>query len=161
MDVLLFPIISNNDKKLPFYVKSIGSHDSQNRILRTMGTDEYHYIQTCGGCGKLIIDKKEFFIKKGMGFMFDPHIMHEYYAVEHPWKTRWLTFYGYAVKNFLKLIYTDWKVFQLLDDNLLEKYLDEIQKLISSHSKHNNTMCSGILYKFLLNLKDSIQCDNN
>jgi YesN/AraC family two-component response regulator len=160
MDILNFPILTNEDKKLPFYIKSIGMHYNQDHILRTKGTDDYHYIQSCKGTGKLIIGGKKYLIKENTAFIFDPYIMHEYYAIEYPWTTKWLTFSGFAASEFSKLIYNEFKVFDLNNKNILEKHLDEIQEILKHHSKTNNSVCSGKLYKFLLDLKDLISCEN-
>lgn len=160
MDVVLFPIATKKDKELPFYINSIGQFDNQHYMLRASGSDEYHYIHTFSGKGNLIIENKKFIIKKDMGFISDPHIPHEYYSIEEPWSTKWLTFNGYGVEKLMKTIYQNFLIFKLQSRETLEEFLNELYVLISSNNKSNFNKCSAILYSFLMELKDEIQAMN-
>lgn len=157
MGALVFPIISENDSKLPFYIKSVGIQDEQEQIRRPGGHPEFHYLHTCSGEGKLVIDGKEFTLKPGSGFFFKPEIPHEYYSAGGVWKTYWITFEGYAVNELCKNIFHgDWTVFTLGNQPSIESQLDKICETAALKDFYSNHNSSVLLYEFLILLKANI-----
>jgi len=157
MDRLAFPIISVTDSKLPFYVKSVGIRERQEHVIRPQGHPEYHYLHCSSGKGRLIINNQDFALSPGTGFFFEPHIPHEYYSLEDPWKTYWITFEGYAVKELCKAVFENsWNVFSLSDHHELENQLDNICQMAQSQNYLSNENLSVLLYQFLILLKVNI-----
>lgn len=157
MDKLIFPIITAADSKLPFYIRSVGIRERQEHVIRPKGHPEYHYLHCSSGSGRLVINNQIFTLSQGNGFFFEPHIPHEYYSVEDPWTTYWITFEGYAVKDLCKTIFENsWNVFSLSDYLQLEKQLDDICQIAQSHDYLSNENLSVLLYQFLILLKLNI-----
>lgn len=154
MDKLIFPIISATDSKLPFYIKSVGIREQQEHVIRPHGHPEYHYLHCSSGKGRLIINNQDFVLVPGTGFFFEPHIPHEYYSLEDPWKTYWITFEGYAVKELCKTVFEhSWNVFRLSDYQEPEKQLDNICQIAQAQDYLSNENLSVLLYRFLILLK--------
>lgn len=157
MDILIFPIISDNDIKLPFYITSVGVIEQQEHVIRPSGHPEYHYLHCSSGEGKLILNKEEFILCPGTGFFIEPGLPHEYYSTKEPWKTYWITFEGFAVKDLCNAIFqNNWKVFNLFNHYVLEKHLDSICKSNAIQDSYSNHNSSVLLYEFLILLKANI-----
>jgi AraC-like DNA-binding protein len=157
MDKTIFTTLTKKDRELPFYINTIGQFFNQNYIYRKNGDDNYHYIHTNRGKGKLIIRKKEYILKENMGFIINPNIAHKYFPIEEPWTTIWVTFNGYGVEKLMRTMFQNWLVFNLSAKDVLESLLEELFVLLSVNNKSNVNKCSAILYSFLMNLKDEIQ----
>jgi AraC family transcriptional regulator, arabinose operon regulatory protein len=151
MDQILFPLITEEEKKLPFIVMSVGVRENQEHIIRPEGYPQYHWLHCSKGSGRLLIGNKEFSISENMGFFFYPGIPHEYYAVTEPWQTHWITFDGYAVNDLLNLLgFNSYDIFYLAERNHIEKFLQDIFISASSQNTRHNFECSSLLYTFLL-----------
>ncbi len=157
MSVLIFPIISESDSKLPFYIKSVGVQDDQEHITRTSGHPEYHYLHSSSGEGILEIDGKEFTLNPGTGVFFEPGIPHEYYSVQRPWVTYWITFEGYAANQLCRNIFqSPWSVFHLADHHFIEQCLDKICTSTAAGELHSNAYASVLLYELLIHIKTGV-----
>ena len=64
----IFPMVTENQHKLPFVVKGIGVQQNQEHILRPHGFPYYHWAHCGSGEGKLIIGGNEYKIVPGTGF---------------------------------------------------------------------------------------------
>lgn len=150
---MVFPIITNEAKKLPFYVTGVGSLENQHPALRPDGLLDYQILYTTAGRGYLQVDNQKFDIGPNMGFYFESGVPHEYYAIEEPWTTWWVTFKGYALDK-LQLIseYGRHSVFHVYD-------MDRINLL--HYNIHASAISAGLfaandaschLYRFLLEM---------
>ncbi len=154
---MIFPIITEKESKLPFYVTSIGTNDNQYHVQRPEGYPGYHFLYGTSGNGKLLIDGKEFFIGEHSGFFFQPGIPHEYFAETEPWTTWWITFDGYAVKDLLNVIGLDrYEVFHVTDMEKLHRLHGEIHTAAAAASPASGYEASHTLYAFLLELNSCI-----
>lgn len=150
---MIFPIITEETLRLPFYVTGVGSLTNQHPVLRPHGLPNYQILYITSGNGHLRIDNEEFDITANMGFFFEPGVPHEYYAEEEPWTSWWVTFSGYAIKDFSAI-------------SGLGRYLvfhvHEMERLKLLHNDiYSSAECAGLLaatdssyhlYKFLLEL---------
>lgn len=59
-----FPLISNEDKKLPLYVVTAACH-SQNKIDRPYGIPDHQILFTTRGSGVVRVNKKWYTLPKG------------------------------------------------------------------------------------------------
>jgi AraC family transcriptional regulator, arabinose operon regulatory protein len=157
MEKILFPVLTEEDKKLPFYVKSIGIRKNQERITRPEGYPDFHWLHCSKGKGMLIIQGKEYFLGPDSGFFAYPVIPHEYYAVEEPWETHWMTFNGSSVLSVLELLALEpWMIFQLRNRLGLERIMDAIYVTGKSSDIMKTMECSEQLYRFLVQLRHYI-----
>jgi AraC family transcriptional regulator of arabinose operon len=157
-DRTLFPMVSENDRCLPFIVMSVGVRGDQEHIVRSEGYPCYHWLHCSNGSGILLVDGKEFNIGTDMGFFLSPGVPHEYFALKEPWETHWITFEGYAIPSLLKLLgFERWNVFHITGRQLLEKLLLEIYAAGVSKSIAKTLECSALLYQFLLTTRHRIE----
>ena len=158
----IFPIIHEEEKHLPFYITGIGANRFEGHVIRQEGYPAYQWLHTVKGKGKLIINKQEFIISENMGFFFFPGVPHEYYPIEEPWETHWVTFHGYALENLAKFIgFERHFVFNLTNIIQIEKILISINSILNINSYHSNVEASSLLYCFLLEARKQISSDVN
>jgi AraC family transcriptional regulator, arabinose operon regulatory protein len=99
----VFPILTENELKLPYYVFSIGLDHVQEHILRTSGYPCYQWIQCRSGAGRLIVAGNEYPIAKDQGMFLMPEEIHEYYAESSDdWVVDWVGITGSGVKEFFE-----------------------------------------------------------
>jgi AraC-like DNA-binding protein len=151
MGRILFPMITFEERRLPFVMTSIGIQDNQEHITRPEGYNCYHWIHCSKGTGLLLIGGKEYVIQENMGFLFEKGIPHEYYALKEPWETHWITFEGFAVPKLIEMLgFKPWNVFHINGRQQLEKMLFSIYSSGVSRNMLRNYECSSLLYQFLL-----------
>ena len=150
--------VSLEANDLPFNVRLIGESVDQGKIERLNGFPYYQWIHCTKGSGKLLIEGKEFIISSGTGFYIAKDYPHEYFPLETPWETHWISFDGYGVEEILKSVgldgfgvYNLWNI-KHIDELLLEIYHTAIKEDESSLDRN-----SVKLYNFLLELKKSIR----
>ncbi len=157
MSPLVFPIVSENDSGLPFYLKSVGIQYEQEHIQRPDGHPEFHYLHSSSGEGKILINGREFTLSPGTGIFFKPGTGHEYFSTKKPWKTYWITFEGYAVNGLCNYIFQgDWNIFSLSSQQTVEAHLDKIFQTAAVQDLYSNHISSVLLYEFLILLRKSI-----
>jgi AraC-like DNA-binding protein len=158
---MIFPIITEEAKRLPFYVAGVGSLENQHDVVRISGLRDYQFLYTTKGKGHLQIGNKNFIITEEMGFCFAPNVPHEYYALEEPWTTWWVTFSGYAVKDFaaaMKL--EDYFVFYVNNMDRLNLLHHDIHTSVANAGLSSTVDASCNLYKFFLGLRSCISTES-
>lgn len=157
---IYFPIITQDETRLPFYVTGIGIQENQEHIQRPLGFPQFHWIHTKNGKGKLILNNKEYIITENMGFFIYPGVPHEYYTIEGNWETHWVTFEGHALPELLKQIgLSDSCIFFLQDVHLIEECFSEIMRSAGNTAAFNGFQTSVHLYQFLIMCRNCI-CNN-
>ena len=153
----VWPVITENELKLPFILTSIGKRDNQEHMLRLSGHEDYHWLHCTKGKGKLLIEGKELMIGPKDGFFFFPHIPHEYFAVKEPWETYYITFNGNSVSLILELLQINkWGMYSFNDLLPLEKIMEEISMTVVTSNPLKAYLSSSLIYKFIIELKESI-----
>lgn len=109
-----YPIITQNETSMPFYVISIGNYD-QYHMVRNYGFAEYQLLYTVEGSGAAIIDGKEYALEKGSIYFTPPNVPHNYYPTSKHWITYWITFNGTALKKFFNFPQGIWQTNNKLD----------------------------------------------
>ncbi len=96
-----YAVITEADKKLPFYLIGAGCSWNQEPVNCPHG---YHYqwIQCIHGEGELITAERTFRIKEGDGMLLIEGMSHQYHAISAEWIVDWVVFDGTAVQDFLK-----------------------------------------------------------
>lgn len=157
----LFTLLTEEEMKLPFYVKSVGGRENEEHVFRPEGYQDYHWLHCVKGEGKLLIANREFTISENMGIFFYPGVPHEYYPLTESWSTRWVTFDGYAVLPLIKLLgLNEWGIFNLPALAPVDRLLHDIFITVQSDSASRGFECSTLLYKFLIELKNCINTND-
>ncbi len=153
MNNYLFTLITEEDK-LPYYVKGVGGLENQDHIERPNGYTDYQWIHCVRGVGKLLIDNKEFIIHKNIGFLLYPGVPHEYYAIEEPWETHWVTFDGEGIPFLMNSLgFKSYEVLSFSDLKVLDNLINEIYLAAPSKGLIMGYECSAKLYSLLIELR--------
>lgn len=153
MNNYLFALITEEDK-LPYYVKGVGGLRNQDHIERPNGYTDYQWIHCVRGAGKLLIDNKEYIVHKNIGFLLFPGVPHEYYALEEPWETHWVTFDGEGVQLLMAALgFNSYEVLSFGDLKVLDNLINEIYLAASSKGLIMGYECSAKLYTLLIELR--------
>jgi len=103
MDINVFSLLTEADKRLPFYMTSVGFWKHQEPTRRDQGFPHYQWIQTIDGQGALeTADGRRLTAGKGEGMLLYPNEKHLYWAEREPWEVMWLTFDGAYVGEMLR-----------------------------------------------------------
>ena len=132
----------NYDSGNDFVLYEIGTCKCQPRYSfgpSVRRRDIFHYVRS--GCGKLILNGKEFCITKGQGFLIPSDTMAYYEAdSEDPWDYCWIHVGGYRIINIWKEIglSTEHPVYiPDCEDNTYELIYDD---LIRNHEREMYTI---------------------
>jgi len=153
MNERYFPVITESDKKLPYYLLSVGQNWNQEHVICPNGY-YYQWIQSVKGEGELITCGKTFRVKEGAGMLLMKGIGHEYYAITPSWIVDWIVFDGSQVEVFIKNIIGIKTPGAFYVSNP-EVFLSKIQStidILQSNSTLKNIKCSGIIYSLLTDI---------
>jgi AraC-like DNA-binding protein len=101
MKNIVFPILTENEQRLPYYIFSIGLDHVQDHILRTTGYPCYQWVQCRSGCGRLIVGGEEYTIARDQGMFLMPDEVHEYYSEStEDWVVDWVGITGAGAADF-------------------------------------------------------------
>ena len=154
MRKMIFPLITEEESRLPFYITSIGSLENQHYVNRPEGYNSYHWLHCTSGSGRLSISGREYVIDAGTAFLFYPGVPHEYYAVREPWTSFWITFDGRSVAELMSVLgIGSFEIYQITDMKRLDALHADIHSAASSERPLRGIECSHRLYRFLLELK--------
>jgi len=156
----IFPMLSEDVLKLPFYIKCIGGWENQEKISRPEGYLDCQVFLCLNGEGILKIGKTEHEIKKNMVFFIDQDTPHEYYGKTEPWGVHWIAFSGDFTASFLKIMgLQKYRVFNLTDVSALDSLLLDMYILAQSENSMKSLECSALLYRFLIDLMGNISSE--
>ena len=91
--------ITENERRLPLYVTTVGQLDFQDPIHRPAGVPDYQLLYTAEGRGIVRIREEEHPVEAGQIFILPPFTPHEYHADGDSWKTQWITYGGSAARS--------------------------------------------------------------
>lgn len=156
MDKFIFPIMGE-ENKLPFYITGVGGHANQQHIVRENGYNYYQFLYCVKGSGILILDGKKYNISENTGFVLYTGEAHEYYGVNKPWETHWITFDGTLVQSLLSTLgFNKSEHFYIYDTFLLDNILNQMYIIAQSSNIEKGFTCSGLLYNFILEMRKCI-----
>jgi AraC-like DNA-binding protein len=157
MNQSFFPLIGSNGN-LPLYVTSVGRDNDQPHTKRPDGLQHHQWLYSVEGQGKLLIDGKEFIIGKNTGFFMRPNVPHEYFALQSPWETHWVTFSGDWVSTLMNTLNLgQWGVYHINETKYIDQLLSNILLSVQAKSIYEGYRSSGLLYSFLLEMRSVIQ----
>lgn len=150
MDKYVFPVITE-ERNLPIYVTTVGGHANQHHIIRRDGFPNFLYLHCTNGSGKLIFQDREFIINKNSGFYMYPGIPHEYFSIEEPWETNWISFDGDSATSLSSALgFMQSDTFYISETNILDSMIKDIYLSATSKNAHKGFKCSELLYSFLI-----------
>ncbi len=151
----VFPILTENELKLPYYVFSIGLDHVQEHILRTSGYPCYQWIQCRSGAGRLVVAGNEYPIAKDQGMFLIPDEIHEYYAESsEDWVVDWIGFTGSGVKDFFEKTanMTHSGVYFISQPDEIHETVERLLEAAQAPGPVRATDVSALTYSLLMNL---------
>lgn len=101
MKKMIFPMITDFDMELPYYIVGVGCSYEQEHISRPNGFPHYQWVQCRHGCGELKIGDQIYTISENQGMLLFPEEPHEYYATGNSWEVDWVIFGGRGMEAFM------------------------------------------------------------
>ena len=154
MKSTVFPVHTDNELKLPFYVFSIGLDYVQEHIIRNAGYPCYQWIQCRSGAGRLIMGEQELLVSEGQGIFLMPDEPHEYYAESDEWIVDWIGLMGPGTSHFLPEIagLSRAGVYSVNQLEPLRQTLEEMVAVEKAQSPLCSLDLSVLTYKLLMQL---------
>lgn len=150
-DDYAFPILSEKDLRLPFFVATVGMLKHQTKIQRPGGIEHHQLLITKNGCGEAALPGGGAALAPASILYYPPHTTHLYCPETTPWETLWITFGGSGVFSVLG---AESGVYQTNNLPEIEAIHKEIFRL--SNELHWQEQASVLLYKLLLCIKNDI-----
>lgn len=153
---VLYPVLHKNISNLPFYVTGLGiNYLEHSNIVRDLGFQDYQWAYCVQGAGRFFIEGKVYEIPANTAFFFRKDIPHQYFAVEEPWLTNWITFNGTAVDGLMNYMnINSHEVVHTIQRQELDYIMEDIFNILSLSSSEKDIAASNLLYKFLIKMKN-------
>lgn len=100
---MFYPIVTEQDKQLPFYLTGIGTQEDQEDISRPNGWRHAQLSIITNGSGSFNCGGETFPLSRGCCFLFEAGVPHSYCADEHPLTNHWITWNGTAGNMLCRL----------------------------------------------------------
>lgn len=139
--------LPENSKQLPINFYTVSNRYHEQAISRPLGQREFNQILlVIGGTGELKCQGKTYELKKGCAFFTSSTVPVEYRG-KHELITAFLTANGSAIEELCD--YYDCKDFFFCEHLNTEKYLSEIDRIISEYYEHKReSVLSAMVYNF-------------
>ena len=161
MKKIFFPIITEEEAKLPVFIKGIGIQENQEHVLRTEGHPDFHWIHCTKGKGLLKLQGKEYIISENMGFFMPPGVPHEYYCIQENWETHWVIFHGFAAEQLMEQVgLSESGIFFLQDAHLMEESFFQMLQAANVSGSFNGFQSSVYLYQFIIMCRNCVSKTN-
>lgn len=150
---MIFPVVTEADRQLPFYLLGVGCYHLQEHVLRPNGYPSFQWIQCYRGKGELILGDKSYLIDSNQGIFLYPSVPHEYYALEDPWEVDWITFGGSQLEQILQhLGFYECGIFRINQGEHLLAKIRQILNTALSGSILKSLECSSLIYELLIDV---------
>jgi AraC family transcriptional regulator of arabinose operon len=151
---MIFPILTENEKKFPFYLMGVGCEYDQEHVNRPQGYPNFQWIQCYEGEGEVILNNKKQRLGVMQGLFLLPDVEHEYYPVQDNWKVDWITFDGYGVLDFLNIIGINTsEILSVTNSDLIIGRLRRIEYIAKSQNSLKGIESSELVYGLLTDLQ--------
>ena len=154
MAQMIFPIITDFDRKLPYFFAGVGVNYEQERIDRPTGHTHYQWIQTRRGEGVLQLRGKEYLLREGTGMFLFPGEPHTYHKTKEEWQVDWIIFEGAGISDFagkvLELNRSEVGV--ISEPERLSCKIEEVFGMAASDEPMKNSICSDMVYSLLMEI---------
>jgi AraC-type DNA-binding domain-containing proteins len=154
MKKMIFPLITEYEQRLPYYVAGVGCCYSQEHIIRPNGYPYYQWIQCHSGKGELIIDGLVQTVSENQAMLLFPEEPHEYYAVGEYWEVDWIIFGGLQIEDFFKRTAGIQKsgVYFVTQSNMILSKICKAYEIEQSDNATKSLECSRITYDILMDI---------
>ncbi|MBZ4644560.1 MAG: transcriptional regulator, AraC family [Clostridia bacterium] len=150
---MAFPIVTDNERKLPFYLIGVGCWYSQEDVIRSDGYPNFQWIQCHRGEGELVLEGKTYTVKEQQGMFLYPNEPHQYYAVKKPWEVDWITFGGSQVESFVRTMGIHQSgVYSVVNGGSILSKMRKALSTVQSDNTLKGLECSAIVYDLLIDL---------
>lgn len=161
-DLVLFPVVSELEARLPLNLTSAGHWDHQDAVRRPDGFPNYQWLQVVAGEGELIYGERRMIVKAGQGMCLFPHVPHRYVPLKSPWEIYWVSFDGPLSSQLLEQAgLTETGVFRAEEPDLVLSYMRNLVSAAQSALPSTGIECSKLLYAFLLDLRKIVQGESS
>jgi AraC-like DNA-binding protein len=151
-----FPI-AGPQLKLPLYLVGVGNLANQDHVVRPSGYPNYQVIYCTKGAGLLCMGGVERPVTERQALILYPDVPHEYYAVQEPWETHWLTFDGDSVGVLMQTLgFRQSGVYYLKDSFAIDDLWNQTLHRAKSSAIKAEFHCSALVYQFLMELMESV-----
>ena len=146
----IYPVITENTKKLPVYMTGVGVEYKDN-INRPFGFREYQISYIEKGKGKFTYGEKTEYLYEGDCFVFRPDIPHKYEYVSKDFCHFWVTYNGTAADSLTDYICIGGtEVFSVENPAEQSKFFEKILKSASVSDKFFDEKCSALIYSYII-----------
>jgi AraC-like DNA-binding protein len=147
------PVMTDSDKKLPYYLVDIAQRWNQEHVVRPNGY-VFQWIQCLEGEGELLVDGHTYRVRKDMAILLFKETAHEYYAVSSSWTVDWIVFDGHQVESFLKQAASISKsgVYYLSRPEIFLSKIQQILDIGQSDLPLKGLQCSSMVYSLLTDI---------
>ena len=151
---MIFPVITDFDKKLPYFFAGVGCDYEQEKIERPKGHPCFQWIQTRSGVGKLHMHGREYLLKEGMGMLLFPNEPHVYYKAQAEWNVDWIIFEGDGIPEFVKGIMGlgASEVCSVRKQEALALKILQLHDTVAANEPMRNIACSALVYSLLTDI---------
>ena len=158
MTNIVFPLITEYESRLPYYITGVGYHYLQEHVIRHNGHSSYQWIQCYEGRGELKTEGMIYTVGKNQGMLLYPNSSHEYYALEDRWVVDWITFEGLHIEDFMKTTAGVQKsgVFYVYQPDIINSKIRRVLDIELSCNPLKSLECSTLAYDILVDLLKSI-----
>ena len=98
-----FPVITQYEKSMPFYVSTVGINYEESRIIRQFGLPDFQLLFCREGSGRVELDGRRIDLYEGDVLFLDKNTGHSYYKTSDNWITDWITYNGCGVRKVSRL----------------------------------------------------------
>jgi len=153
MSNMIFPIVTETEKKLPLYLMGVGCYHRQEHVKRPEGYPSFQWIQCHNGEGELILRGRTYPIRPQQGMLLYPNEAHVYYGIREPWEVDWIGFNGYLVEGLINSLgFTSSEVLYIINGETVLAKMRRLLKQAQSADPFKGLECSGIIYELLLDI---------
>lgn len=154
MDMHVFPVLTESDYKLPFYITSAGQWVHQSAVDRPHGFADYQWIQCTGGAGRLTLaNGEQHEVGPGQGMWLLPGEQHAYEPTEKPWSVKWISFNGPQLEPIIQTLKLGQSAVRIHfhPERTLTK-MEEALVMLRTNAPHRSAEGSALVYSILMDL---------
>ncbi|WP_274652886.1 AraC family transcriptional regulator [Paenibacillus humicola] len=154
-------LVTALDRTLPIFIEMMGWNEWQEEFIRPQGYHCYHWLQTTGGEGLFECSGNTVTLSPNQGILLQPNVPHRYKTLSHPWSTWYVTFSGNSAPFIVSALgLTTSSVIRWEPNSRLSTLHKRSRKLADRNFDFNGMEGSAFVYRFLIDLKQYGQVDN-
>lgn len=163
MQNMIFPIISEYEMKLPYFIAGVGCCHDQEHVIRPNGYPYFQWIQCRKGKGRLLTEDSSYNVAENQGMLLYPDVPHEYYSAGGSWIVDWIIFGGCNTADFIHSIAGIARsgVFFITKPDIISAKIQRTLSAELSDSPVKSLECSCLAYEVLIEISKSTSVRND